>query len=310
MSAKLTHLLTCTAMVCFLSIARTVTADDGWYAPPILESLPATQTVYYPSATVVNYPETGITYDAPASTSVATPITTYYTPNVPVAPTTVYYASAASSCVASAPIYTERHYWVAKPATETTEREEKVIVRKPVVETSQREEKVIVRKPVIETAEHEETRIVYKPVYETAEQEQRVIVNRPVYESAVQTNYITQYTPYVTYMPVRNGWFRWSEVATTNYAPQVVAQQTPVQTVRYVPQEEVRKVPVTTMKYVEEQQTYKVPVTTEKWVEEEQTRTVPVTTIRYEEQEQVRKVPITTVRTEYEQRTELVPAGY
>jgi hypothetical protein len=180
MSAKLTRLLAGTAMVCFLSIARTATADDGWYTAPILESPPATQTVYYPSATVVNYPETAITYDAPASTNVATPITTYYASSVPVAPTTVYYAP---SSVASVPFYTERHYWVAKPVIETAEREEKVIVRKPVVETSQREEKVIVRKPVIETAEHEETRIVYKPVYETAEQEQRVIVNCPVYES-------------------------------------------------------------------------------------------------------------------------------
>ena len=157
-------------------------------------------------------------------------------------PTTVYYAQPATAMgTSSTPVYTERKYWVAKPVTETTQHEEKVIVRKPVVETVEHEEKYIVRKPVIETSQREETRTVWKPVVETAEHEQRVIVQRPVYETATQTSYVTQYTPMTAYQPVYLGWGRWGQQATTYYAPQVTAVQSPVQTVRYQSQEEVPK---------------------------------------------------------------------
>src|SRR5262249_57253214 len=113
-------------------------------------------------------------------------------------------------------------------------------------EPTKHEEKVIVRKPVIETADREETRIVFKPVYETVEQEQHVTVNRPVTQQATQTYYVTQYTPYTTYQPVYLGLFGgWTQMPTTAYMPQTVAQQVPVQTVHYVPETDVLTAPVT-----------------------------------------------------------------
>ncbi|MCC7085013.1 MAG: hypothetical protein IT427_08405 [Pirellulales bacterium] len=249
--------------------------DDGWVpvATPTIVNEPAT-TVYYPPSSTASY---------------AAPVDTY--------------------CMPQTQVMTQRRYWAAKPVYETSEREERVVVRKPVYDTSYREEKYLVRKPVVETAEREETYTVLKPVYETSEREQRVQVCKPIYETQLQNRYVTQYMPYVSYQPTYLGWGVWGQTAVTAYAPQVMAQQVPIQTVRYAMEEEVRKQPVTTMKYVEEHQTRKVPVTTTRWVEEEKSRSIPQTTVRFEESVEVRKVPTTTMRIQWEERTEWVAAG-
>ena len=81
------------------------------------------------------------------------------------------------------------------------------------------------------------------------------------------------------------------QVQQTNYVPQTVTQQVPMQVCKYVPEQVVRKVPVQVCRMVTEQQVRKVPVTTCKMVYEERVEQVPYQVCRMVAEQQTIRVP-------------------
>jgi hypothetical protein len=81
------------------------------------------------------------------------------------------------------------------------------------------------------------------------------------------------------------------QVQQTNYVPQTVAQQVPMQVCKYVPEQVVRKVPVQVCRIVTEQQVRKVPVTTCRMVYEDRVEQVPYQVCRIVAEPQTISVP-------------------
>ena len=215
----------------------------------------------------------------------------------------------------------ENKYTVAHPVTETAVREEFYTVQKPVYETAEREETYTVMKPVYETAYRTEYHTVYQPV--TTCQTRYVdqgcysdqIVLKPgwpttrlAWQSAgCAVDPVTGQTVYqragLYWAQTQGGRYEvqkvWhpnvvaQQLQQTNYVPQTVAQQLPMQVVKYMPEQVVRKVPVQVCRMVTEQCVRKVPVTTCKIVYEERVKQVPYQVCRMVAEQQTIRVPHT-----------------
>jgi hypothetical protein len=81
------------------------------------------------------------------------------------------------------------------------------------------------------------------------------------------------------------------QVQQTNYVPQTVAQQVPMQVCKYVPEQVVRKVPYQVCRMVAEQQVRRVPVTTCRMVYEARVEQVPYQVCRMVAEQQTIRVP-------------------
>jgi len=215
----------------------------------------------------------------------------------------------------------ENKYTVAHPVTETAEREEFYTVQKPVYETAEREETYTVMKPVCETAYRTEYHTVYQPVttcqtrYVDQGSYSDQIVLKPGWPttrlawqpaaSAVDpvTGQIVYQRPGLYWAQTQGGRYEvqkvWhpnvvaEQVQQTNYLPQTIAQQVPMQVVKYMPEQVVRKVPVQVCRMMTEQHVRKVPVTTCKIVYEERVEQVPYQVCRMVAEQQTIRVPRT-----------------
>ncbi len=213
----------------------------------------------------------------------------------------------------------ENRYTVARPVMETAVHEEVYTVQRPVYETAEREETYTVMRPVYETAYRTEYHTVLQPVVTCQTQyvdqgcfaEQMVlkpawpatrltwqsagcavdpVTGQTVYQRAGL--YWTQ-TPRGTY-EVQKVWHPnvvAQQVQQTNYVPQTVAQQVPMQVCKYVPEQVVRKVPYQVCRMVAEQQVRRVPVTTCRMVYEERVEQVPYQVCRMVAEQQTIRVP-------------------
>jgi hypothetical protein len=215
----------------------------------------------------------------------------------------------------------ENRYTVARPVTETAEREEYYTVQKPVYETAERDESYTVMRPVYETAYRTEYRTVYQPVTtcQTRYVDQGSFSQQIVLKPASPSTRLTWQQAGCSVDPVtgqtvyQRGGLYWAQTQggryevqnvwhpnvvaqqyqTTNYVPQTVAQQVPMQVVKYMPEQVVRKVPYQVCRMMTEQQVRRVPVTTCKIVYEERVEQVPYQVCRMVAEQQTIRVPHT-----------------
>jgi hypothetical protein len=215
----------------------------------------------------------------------------------------------------------ENRYTVARQVAETAEREEYYTVQKPVYETAEREETYTVMKPVYETAYRTEYRTVYQPVMtcQTRLVDQGCYSDQVVLKPGLPTTRLSWQqagcsvdptTGQTVYQRAGLYWTQtpggryevqkvWhpnvvaQQVQQTNYVPQTVAQQVPMQVVKYMPEQVVRKVPIQVCRMVTEQHVRRVPVTTYKTVYEERVEPVSYQVCRMVAEQQTIRVPHT-----------------
>jgi hypothetical protein len=213
----------------------------------------------------------------------------------------------------------ENRYTVARPVVETAEREEVYTVQRPVYETAERDESYTVMRPVYETAYRTEYRTVMQPVVtcQTQYVDRGCFSEQVVLKPGLPATRLTwqsggcavdPLTGQVAYQRAGLYWTQtprgqyevqrvWhpnvvaQQVQQTNYVPQTVAQQVPMQVCRYLPEQVVRKVPVQVCRYVSEQVVRKVPVSTCRMVYEERVEQVPYQVCRMVAQQETVRVP-------------------
>jgi hypothetical protein len=222
---------------------------------------------------------------------------------------------------------------------ETSERVEQVTSYRPVVETRYHQQQVQVQRPVVETSYQTQAYTTLRPV--TTYHNQVVDAGGYVPQQVVTpgtVGYGLQWVPraYQTTGPlgifaVNRGGLFWTptvtpptvqtqmayrpnyvnqQIAQTQYVPETVQQQVPVQVQRMQTETVVQQVPVqvTTMQPVVE--TRRVPVTVQRPVTETVTEKVPVQEYKYIPEVKTRRVPIQSTRMTYETRKEPVEVQY
>lgn len=228
-----------------------------------------------------------------------------------------------------------RTKWV----TETNEYEQQVTSYRPIVETRMQVRQYQVQRPVTETGYQTQSYTAMRPV--TTVQNQVVDAGGYVAQQVVTpgtVGYGLQWVPraYQTTGPfgllsVNRGGLFWTpqatpptvqtqlayrpnyvtqQVAQTQYVPETVQQQVPVQYTRMVNETVSEQVPVqvTSMQPVTE--TRRVPVTVQRPVTETYSEQVPVQSYRWVTETKTRRVPVTMTETVYETRKEPVQVQY
>lgn len=218
-----------------------------------------------------------------------------------------------------------RNYW--EDVQETEVREQVRLVPKTVIETKVVEQQHVERVPVTRTVNQQEMVTTLRPVtsYQTQLINQPTVVNQQYYQPGTVSNSLKWMRPAYYNDPVtgqlayqRRG-LHWvptqqpgsivnvptvvpnvvtQQVPVTNYVPETVVQNRPVQVTEYVDQvttqrvpyevqrtdyvQEVEKIPVTVSKPVLRTVEEQVPVTKTRWIEVEETVPVTTQTLKYE----------------------------
>jgi len=217
------------------------------------------------------------------------------------------------------------YYTVARPETQTVEREQRCVVIKPIWETSVCDQSYEVVRNIVETSEREERYTICRPVYETEQREQKVLVNKYVTRTVEQdvqrvslepvtkmrTTYVNrgQYVtekyqkPGMTFSVLRwapGGWGPDPANGRQRYElPGLVWKKKPprmrtLTRTRWQPRTETVEVPETTYQRVVTN--VKVPTQVGEWVSEEEVRQVCVCVCKMVTEECVRTIPYTTCR--------------
>ncbi len=223
--------------------------------------------------------------------------------------------------------------------TETSERVEQYTTMRPVVETRYQQQQYQVQRPVVETSYQTQAYTTLRPV--TTYQNQVVDTGGYVAQQMVTpgtVGYGLQWVPraYQTTGPlgilaVNRGGLFWTpsvtpptvqtqmayrpnyvnqQVAQTQYVPETVQQQVPVQVSRMQTEVVTQNVPVqvTTMQPTVE--TRRVPVTVQRPVTETVTENVPVQQYKYIPEVKTRRIPIQTTKMTYETLKQPVEVQY
>ena len=200
--------------------------------------------------------------------------------------------------------YRDNSYNRVSYLPETAEREEQYTVLRPVWETHERDECYTVSKPVYETAYRAECRTVMQPVTtcQTRYVDQGCFVEQTVLKPGMPHNRLTWQpggcatdpatgavayrSPGLYWVQIPGGRYEvqrvWKpnvvaqQVQQTNYVPQVVTEQVPVQVCRYQQEQVCKKVPYQVCRMVPEPCVRKVQYTTYKQVVERVEQQVPV----------------------------------
>jgi hypothetical protein len=235
--------------------------------------------------------------------------------------------------------YEQRSRDVTRMVTETSEREEQYTTYRPVVETTIHQRQYQVQRPVTETAYQTQAYTTLRPV--TTYQNQVVDAGGYVPQQVVvpgTVGYGLQWVPraYQTTGPlgilaVNRGGLFWTpqvtpptvqtqmayrpnlinqQVAQTQYVPETVQQQVPVQRTRIETETVTENVPVQVTKMEPIVETRRVPVTVQRPVTETISEQVPVQKYKYVRETKTRRVPVVSHRIEYETRKEPVQVEY
>ena len=235
--------------------------------------------------------------------------------------------------------YEEQQRTRTRMTTETSERVQHVTSYRPVTETQYQAKQYQVYRPVTETAYQTQSYTAMRPV--TTMQSRVVDAGGYVPQQVVtpgSVGYGLQWVPraYQTTGPLgifsvnRGGLFwtpqatpptvqtQWAyrpnlvtqEFAQTQYVPETVQQQVPVQRTRYQAETVTEQVPVqvTRMEPITEER--RIPVTVQRPVTETFTEKVPVRRMKYVTETKTRQVPVRTTETVYEKRVEPVEVQY
>lgn len=232
-----------------------------------------------------------------------------------------------------------RQRTVTRMVTETSEREEQYTTYRPIVETRIQQRQYQVQRPVTETTYQTQAYTSLRPV--TTYHNQVVDTGGYVAQNVVtpgQVGYGLQWVPraYQTTGPfgvfaVNRGGLFWTpqvtpptvqtqlayrpnyvnqQVAQTQYVPETIQQQVPVQRTRLETETITENVPVNVSRMEPVVETRRIPVTVQRPVTETITEEVPVQKYRYVRETKTRRIPVVSTRMEYITRKEPVQIEY
>ena len=228
---------------------------------------------------------------------------------------------------------------VTRMVTETSEREEQYTTYRPIVETQIQQRQYQVARPVTETVYQTQAYTAMRPV--TTYQNQVVDAGGYVAQNVVvpgQVGYGLQWVPraYQTTGPfgilaVNRGGLFWTpqatpptvqtqvayrpnyitqQIAQTQYVPETIQQQVPVQRTTMQTETITENVPVSVSKLQPVVETRRIPVTVQRPVTETVTEDVPVQSYRMVQETKTRRIPVVSTRMEYETRKQPVQVEY
>ena len=208
----------------------------------------------------------------------------------------------------------EQRYWVEKPVVETEYREERHVVRKPTTKKMLKTENVVVYQPM-NVSETQYVPSIFTeaqwvanpsaggrrlggvtPGYYVDPNTGQVLYTDPGLVWTVQPELEIQRTLAPTLTP--------QVVNRTEYVPQTVQRQTPVEITTYEEVIETRRVPIQIQKMTKTIQVREIPVTFQKPIVKIRTEKVPIQKTTYLDEERVRKVPVSEVTYERVEKIE------